>query len=122
MREHGPRAARRASPTRWPTATSCARCAAAASCWAWSTSTRATASRSSTPTCGVARRIDEAALERGLLLYSTQPTRDGYAGDQTLLAPAFVTPEAEQELIVERLADTVHAVAREVQDALVAAR
>jgi adenosylmethionine-8-amino-7-oxononanoate aminotransferase len=74
------------------------------------------------PDLRVARRIDEAALERGLLLYSTQPTRDGYAGDQTLLAPAFVTPEAEQDLIVERLADTVHAVAREVQDALVAAR
>ena len=74
------------------------------------------------PDLRVARRIDDAALERGLLLYSTQPTRDGYAGDQTLLAPAFVTSEAEQDLIVERLADTVHAVAREVQDALVAAR
>ena len=33
-----------------------------------------------------------------------------------------MTPEAEHDLIVERLADTVHAVAREVQDALVAAR
>ena len=121
VREHGPRL-RDASPTRWRAASSFARCAAAASCWGSSTSTRGTASRSSTPTSRVARRIDEAALERGLLLYSTQPTRDGYAGDQTLLAPAFVTPEAEQDLIVERLADTVHAVAREVQDALVAAR
>lgn len=66
------------------------------------------------PDLGVARRIDEEALRRGLLVYSTQPTRDGYAGDQTLLAPAFVTGEAELALVVERMAETVAAVERAV--------
>ena len=36
------------------------------------------------PELGLARRIDVEALSRGLVVYSTQPTRDGYAGDQTL--------------------------------------
>jgi adenosylmethionine-8-amino-7-oxononanoate aminotransferase len=62
------------------------------------------------PALGVARRIDTEALERGLIVYSTQPTADGYAGDQTLLAPAFVSTEDELEMIVERMAATVYAV------------
>jgi acetylornithine deacetylase len=37
------------------------------------------------------------ALTRGLIVYSTQPTADGYAGDQTLLAPAFVSSDEELE-------------------------
>jgi len=63
----------------------------------------------------VARRIDTEALRRGLLVYSTQPTADGYAGDQTLLAPAFVSTEAELELVVARLAETVREVERQVK-------
>ena len=62
----------------------------------------------------VARRIDVEALRRGLLVYPTQPTADGYTGDQTLLAPAFVSSERELELIVERMAETVRQVEREV--------
>ncbi|MGH2801636.1 MAG: aspartate aminotransferase family protein [Thermoleophilaceae bacterium] len=58
----------------------------------------------------VARRIDVGALDRGLLVYSTQSTADGYTGDQTLLAPAFVASDAELEQIVERLAATVRSV------------
>jgi adenosylmethionine-8-amino-7-oxononanoate aminotransferase len=53
------------------------------------------------PELGVARRIDEEALARRLCVYSTQPTADGYAGDQTLLAPAFVASDAELERIVD---------------------
>lgn len=67
------------------------------------------------PELRVARRIDVEALGRGLLVYSTQPTADGYAGDQTLLAPAFVSSEEELAQIVERLAATVRHVAREVE-------
>jgi adenosylmethionine-8-amino-7-oxononanoate aminotransferase len=67
------------------------------------------------PELGVARRIDEEALARRLCVYSTQPTADGYAGDQTLLAPAFVASDAELDLIVERLAATVGAVEAEVK-------
>jgi len=62
------------------------------------------------PELGVARRIDDQALARGLLVYSTQATADGYAGDQTLLAPAFVASDAELDEIVERLAATVRSV------------
>jgi adenosylmethionine-8-amino-7-oxononanoate aminotransferase len=63
---------------------------------------------------GVARRIDVQALARGLIVYSTQPTADGYAGDQTLIAPAFTSTEEELSLIVERMAETVRAVEHEV--------
>jgi adenosylmethionine-8-amino-7-oxononanoate aminotransferase len=59
---------------------------------------------------GVAGLIDDAALERGLVVLSTQPTRDGYAGDQTLFAPAFTASDDELAEMVERFA----AVAREV--------
>ena len=68
----------------------------------------------------MARRIDLVALERGLLVYSTQPTSDGYAGDQTLLAPAFISTDAELEEMVERMADVVVAVEREVKDRIAA--
>jgi adenosylmethionine-8-amino-7-oxononanoate aminotransferase len=70
------------------------------------------------PELGVARRIDEEALARRLCVYSTQPTADGYAGDQTLLAPAFVATDAELDEIVERLAATVKAVETEVKQRL----
>jgi len=70
------------------------------------------------PTLGAARKIDLEALERGLLVYSTQPTADGYAGDQTLLAPAFTSTDEELDLIVERMADTVRAVERDVKGEL----
>ena len=66
------------------------------------------------PELGLARRIDVEALARGLVVYSTQPTADGYAGDQTLIAPAFTSTEEELSLVVERMAETVTAVEREV--------
>ena len=66
------------------------------------------------PELGLARRIDVEALARGLVVYSTQPTADGYAGDQTLLAPAFTSTKEELSQIVERMAETVRAVESEV--------
>ena len=66
------------------------------------------------PEVDLARRIDVEALARGLVVYSTQPTRDGYAGDQTLIAPAFTSSDEELSLIVERMADTIRAVEEEV--------
>lgn len=74
------------------------------------------------PALRVARRIDREALARGLLVYSTQPTADGYAGDQTLLAPAFVASQSELDLMIERMAATIHAVERQVKDELAARR
>jgi adenosylmethionine-8-amino-7-oxononanoate aminotransferase len=62
-----------------------------------------------------AARIDEAAFERELITLSTQPTRDGYAGDQTLFAPPFTTSDEELGEMVARFADAVRAVADEVE-------
>jgi len=63
----------------------------------------------------VGARIDEAAFERGLIVLSTQPTRDGYAGDQTLFAPPFTTTDEELSEMVSRFADTVRHVAEAVE-------
>jgi adenosylmethionine-8-amino-7-oxononanoate aminotransferase len=59
----------------------------------------------------VGSKIDEAAFERDLIVLSTQPTRDGYAGDQTLFAPAFTATDDELAEMVSRFADTVRQVA-----------
>lgn len=69
----------------------------------------------------VARRIDMAALDRDVLIYSTQPTGDGYACDQTLVAPAFVAGDEELEEMVARIADAVLTVEAEVKRELAAA-
>jgi adenosylmethionine-8-amino-7-oxononanoate aminotransferase len=70
------------------------------------------------PNLRVAGRIDAAAFGRGLITLSTQPTRDGYAGDQTLFAPPFTTTDAELEEMVERFADSIRQVAGEVDSEL----
>ena len=66
------------------------------------------------PELRVACRIDDLALERGLVTLSTQPTRDGYAGDQSLFAPPFTTTDAELAEMVSRFAESVRQVAAEV--------
>jgi adenosylmethionine-8-amino-7-oxononanoate aminotransferase len=70
------------------------------------------------PELGVAGRIDDTALERGLVTLSTQPTGDGYAGDQSLFAPAFTTPDDELEEMVSRFSAVVRDVAAEVEHEL----
>lgn len=62
--------------------------------------------------------VDDAALGRGLLVTSTHPQADGYAGDQTLLAPAYVSTDDELAEIVERFAATIRDVERSVKDTL----
>jgi adenosylmethionine-8-amino-7-oxononanoate aminotransferase len=59
--------------------------------------------------------IDAAAFDRGLIVLSTQPTRDGYAGDQTLFAPAFTASDDELGEMVTRFVDVVRHVATEVE-------
>ena len=63
------------------------------------------------PALGVAGRIDDVALDHGLVTLSTQPTGDGYAGDQSLFAPPFTTTDEELEEMVARFAAAVRAVA-----------
>ena len=64
------------------------------------------------PDLRVGGRIDAAAFDRGLIVLSTQPTRDGYAGDQTLFAPAFTATDDELGEMVSRFADVVTEVAK----------
>jgi adenosylmethionine-8-amino-7-oxononanoate aminotransferase len=63
---------------------------------------------------GVAGRIDDVALENGLVTLSTQPTGDGYAGDQSLFAPPFTTSDDELDEMVARFAAAVRDVAEQV--------
>jgi adenosylmethionine-8-amino-7-oxononanoate aminotransferase len=70
------------------------------------------------PDLGVAGRIDAAAFDRGLITLSTQPTRDGYAGDQTLFAPPFTSTDEELAEMVARFADAVRHVADVVDSQL----
>ncbi|MEA2537551.1 MAG: hypothetical protein QOF11_1785 [Chloroflexota bacterium] len=67
------------------------------------------------PALRVARRIDVAALDLGLLTYSTQPTSDGYRGDQTMLAPAFTTTTQDFDRIGQRLRTAIQRVASDVE-------
>jgi adenosylmethionine-8-amino-7-oxononanoate aminotransferase len=62
--------------------------------------------------------VDDAAFERGLLVTSTHPQADGSAGDQVLLAPAYVTSDDELGEIVERFAATIAAVERSIEETL----
>jgi adenosylmethionine-8-amino-7-oxononanoate aminotransferase len=68
-----------------------------------------------------AEMIDQAAFDHGLLVTSSHANADGYTGDQTLLAPAFIATDEELEEIVERFAATVAEVERTVKHALTGA-
>ena len=70
------------------------------------------------PELGTARRIDLTAMDLGLIVYSTMPTRDGYAGDQTLFAPPFTTSDAELTQMVERFAETIRTAAKSIESEL----
>jgi adenosylmethionine-8-amino-7-oxononanoate aminotransferase len=67
------------------------------------------------PDLRVGARIDAAAFDRGLIVLSTQPTRDGYAGDQTLFAPAFTASDEELGEMVARFSEVVRHVAIDVE-------
>jgi adenosylmethionine-8-amino-7-oxononanoate aminotransferase len=62
------------------------------------------------PELRVAGLVDEKAFAHELILLSTQPTRDGFAGDQTLFAPAFTATDEELAEMVERLARSLREV------------
>jgi adenosylmethionine-8-amino-7-oxononanoate aminotransferase len=62
--------------------------------------------------------VDDLAFEEGLLVTSSHPQADGYAGDQVLLAPAFTSTDAELTEMVERLRATIERVEDRVKDAL----
>ncbi len=70
------------------------------------------------PELRVAGRVDQVAQENGLCTLSTQPTRDGYVGDQSLFAPAFTAPDDDLAEMVGRFAASVGQVWSEVEGKL----
>jgi adenosylmethionine-8-amino-7-oxononanoate aminotransferase len=71
------------------------------------------------PELRVAGRIDDACMDNRLITLSTQPTRDGFAGDQSLFAPAFTATDPELAEMVERFAASVRQVAHQLEGAAV---
>jgi adenosylmethionine-8-amino-7-oxononanoate aminotransferase len=71
---------------------------------------------------GVAGRIDDVALQHGLVTLSTQPTGDGYAGDQSLFAPPFTATDEELAEMVARFSTSVREVAADVEPELAGRR
>jgi adenosylmethionine-8-amino-7-oxononanoate aminotransferase len=68
-----------------------------------------------------ASMVDQTAFEHGLLVTSTHSNADGYTGDQTLLAPAFIATDDELGEMIERFAATVVEVERAVKQSLAGA-
>ncbi|HXJ62501.1 MAG TPA: aminotransferase class III-fold pyridoxal phosphate-dependent enzyme, partial [Actinomycetota bacterium] len=52
----------------------------------------------------VAGMVDDTAFEHGVLVTSTHPQADGFAGDQVLLAPAFTSTDIELTEMIARVA------------------
>jgi adenosylmethionine-8-amino-7-oxononanoate aminotransferase len=69
-----------------------------------------------------ASRCDLLALERGLLITSTHSQADRMAGDQTVLAPAYVATDEELQEMVARFAATVDILERDIKEALAPGR
>ncbi|MHB1007409.1 MAG: aminotransferase family protein [Chloroflexota bacterium] len=63
----------------------------------------------------LSRRIEDAALERGLILYMCNGCVDGVNGDMILMAPPLVTTKSQVDDIVAILHDTLDSVEREIE-------
>lgn len=62
--------------------------------------------------------VDDTAFDHGLLVTSTHPQADGYAGDQTLLAPAYVSTDGELAEMIDRFTTTIEGVERTIKSSL----
>ncbi|HSO97976.1 MAG TPA: aminotransferase class III-fold pyridoxal phosphate-dependent enzyme [Solirubrobacteraceae bacterium] len=62
--------------------------------------------------------IDDTAFEHGVLVTSSHSNPDGYTGDQTLLAPAFIASDEELGEMVERFASAVAEVEQKIKSSL----
>lgn len=65
-----------------------------------------------------AELVDDVALEHGVLVTSSHSTPDGYTGDQTLVAPAFTSSDADLAEMVSRIAAALAEVDRRIQEQL----
>jgi adenosylmethionine-8-amino-7-oxononanoate aminotransferase len=61
--------------------------------------------------------VDQVALEHRVLVTSSHSTPDGYAGDQTLVAPAYNASEDDLAEMVERIAAALADVERRIKTA-----
>jgi hypothetical protein len=59
---------------------------------------------------GLAKKLGDAAFERGLIVYPSSGNVDGLAGDQVMIAPPFIVTDEQLDEIVSRLAEAVTAV------------
>jgi adenosylmethionine-8-amino-7-oxononanoate aminotransferase len=62
--------------------------------------------------------VDDVAFEHGLLVSSTHPQADGFAGDQVTIAPAYTSTDDELSEMVSRFAETIHDVEGQVKRTL----
>ncbi|HKW87231.1 MAG TPA: aspartate aminotransferase family protein [Candidatus Acidoferrales bacterium] len=62
---------------------------------------------------GIAGRIYDAALARGVLTYPIQGCVDGSRGDHIVLAPPFVISAEEIRFLAEKLGDAIESVAKQ---------
>ncbi len=62
------------------------------------------------PALAMHQRAKEDAFERGLLVYPSGGTADGRSGDHILLAPPYNVTDAELDMIVDLLGQTIDAV------------
>ncbi|HEU4865268.1 MAG TPA: aminotransferase class III-fold pyridoxal phosphate-dependent enzyme [Actinomycetota bacterium] len=62
--------------------------------------------------------VDQIAFEHGVLVTSTHPQADGLAGDQVLLAPAYVSTDDELSQMIERFSAALNVVERTIKAAL----
>ena len=61
------------------------------------------------PELGIAKRVQAAALERGVVTYACRGTVEGTRGDHLLFAPPLVLTETQADEIVEVLGASVDA-------------
>lgn len=61
------------------------------------------------PQTRLARRLGDAAFERGLILYPDQGTVDGVRGDHVMIAPPYVVTDEQMDEIVAILTEALQA-------------
>ena len=66
----------------------------------------------------VGLRVEDHAIEHGLLVGSTHSTSDGYTGDEILLAPAFTSTDEELAMMIERFSETMEHMTHKVEKML----
>ncbi|WP_372884934.1 aspartate aminotransferase family protein [Shimia sp.] len=64
------------------------------------------------PGLGLAARVKQAAMERGLICYPNSGTIDGRRGDHVLLAPPFILTDDQLGELVDKLAGALDAALR----------